>query len=306
MKKILVTGGRGFLGSHLVDQLKGAFSLLTPPKEALDIENYEQLDSFLQEHNPDAIIHLAAVCGGIGANQGSPADFFIRNNLMGINVLKASHSNGIKKLITLGTVCSYPKFTPVPFKEEDIWSGYPEETNAPYGIAKKNLLVGCQAYHEQYGDNFIHLIPVNMYGEYDHFDLQSSHVIPALIRKFHEADENGRGSVTIWGDGSASREFLYAGDCAKAIELALLRYDSPQPVNVGTGIEITIKDLATKIGEMVGFEGYIIYDESKPNGQPRRCLDTARAQKGFGFKAQTSLDEGLRKTYNWYLKNVAN
>ena len=214
------------------------------------------------------------------------------------------HEFKIDKLVTLGSVCSYPKFTPIPFKEEDVWDGYPEETNAPYGMSKKNLLMGCKVFNEQYGSNFIHLLPVNMYGEYDDFDLDKCHVIPALLRKFVDAKEKKLSSVTVWGDGSASREFLYAGDCAKAIHMALSDYNDPAPVNIGTGVEITIKDLTTKIAKIVGFEGAVCYDTSKPNGQPRRCLDITRAQEGFGFKAQTSLDEGLKKTYNWYLKNV--
>jgi GDP-L-fucose synthase len=306
MKKVLITGSKGFLGHHLVNRLKEKYELLTPTSSELDILEREDLDNYVSSLVPDAIIHLAAVCGGIGANQKSPADFFMRNSEMSLNILHTCQLHNIKKLLTLGSVCSYPKFTPVPFKEEDIWNGYPEETNAPYGIAKKNLLVGCQAFNDQYNTNFIHLIPVNMYGEHDHFDLESSHVIPALIRKFHEAKEHNLGKVTIWGDGSASREFLYAGDCSTAIALALEHYDSGEPVNIGTGVEITIKDLVTKIANMVGFSGHIIYDKSKPNGQPRRCLDTTRALDRFGFKAEVSLDEGLQKTYNWYLKNVTN
>ena len=301
MKKILITGSKGFLGQHLVERLKDHYELITPSSSELNMMDVVDLHRHLAESKPDMIIHLAAVCGGIGANQKSPADFFVKNSLMSINVLSMSHHHKIDKLITLGSVCSYPKFTEVPFKEEDIWKGYPEETNAPYGIAKKSLLVGCQAYNEQYGSNFLHLIPVNMYGEYDNFDPESSHVIPALFKKLIEAKENSLPSIEVWGDGSASREFLYAGDCAKAIHLALEKYNSPEPINIGTGKEISIKDLVHLMSEVVGFEGEIIFDSSKPNGQPRRCLDTSKAEKEFDFKAETSLKEGLEKTYNWYI-----
>tara|TARA_R110002020_G_scaffold176222_2_gene368358 strand:- start:928 stop:1863 length:936 start_codon:yes stop_codon:yes gene_type:complete len=302
MKKVLITGSTGFLGHHLVKRLTEKYELLTPSSSELDIQNLVSLKEFIALQKPNIVIHLAAVCGGIGANKKSPADFFLKNSLMSLNILSACNEFKIEKLITLGSVCSYPKFTEVPFKEENIWNGYPEETNAPYGIAKKNLLVGCQAYRDQYGCNFIHLIPVNMYGEYDDFDLESSHVIPALMRKFHHAKTYNLGSVTVWGDGSASREFLYAGDCAEAIEKSLLNYNSSEPVNIGTGSEITIKELATKIAKVVGFEGHIIYDKTKPNGQPRRCLNTTLAKEKFDFTSKTSLDEGLEKTYSWYVQ----
>ena len=308
MKRVLITGSKGFLGPHLVKSLQTNYELLTPSSSQLNLLNEKDLNDYLHRQSnssslPDAIIHLAAVCGGIGANQKSPADFFLQNSLMNLNILKTAHRFNIKKLVTLGSVCSYPKFTPVPFKEEDIWNGYPEETNAPYGIAKKNLLVGCQAFGEQYKSNFIHLIPVNMYGEYDNFDLETSHVIPALLKKFIQAKERGHNSIEVWGDGSASREFLYAGDCAVAIQLALENYNSTDPVNIGTGQEISIKDLVHLIQKITGFEGEITFDTSKPNGQPRRCLDTSKAEKEFGFKAQTSLEEGLRRTYNWYINS---
>ena len=306
MKKILITGSRGFLGQHLVKKLKGKYNLLTPSASQLDVEKINELHNYIPFEEPDAVIHLAAVCGGIGANQKSPADFFMRNSLMSLNILSACSFFKVNKLITLGSVCSYPKFTPVPFKEEDLWDGYPEKTNAPYGIAKKNLLVGCQSYHQQYVNNFIHLIPVNMYGEHDNFDPESSHVIPALLKKFLEAKQTNSPFVEVWGDGSASREFLYAGDCAEAILLALENYDKPDPVNIGTGSEITIKDLVQKIALIVGYEGEIRYDTTKPNGQPRRCLNTTRAKESFGFEARTSLDEGLEKTYKWYVENVRN
>lgn len=301
MEKILITGSKGFLGKHLTELLTGKYKLLTPSKSSLDVASYEDFNNYVLYHKPDYVIHLAAVCGGIGANQKSPADFFVKNSQMSLNVLSVCNNFNIKKLITLGTVCSYPKFTPVPFKEDDIWNGYPEETNAPYGIAKKNLLVGCKAFNDQYGSNFIHLIPVNMYGEYDNFDLEKSHVIPALLKKFIEAKNQGNPFVEVWGDGSASREFLYAGDCAKAIELSIDSYNSPEPMNIGTGKEILIKDLVLLIKNIVGYKGEIKFDESKPNGQPRRCLDTTKAKKELNFTAETNLQEGLEKTYNWYI-----
>jgi len=301
MKKILITGAKGFLGKHVTELLKDKYELLTPSKERLDVTSLKNLNEYIFYHKPDCVIHLAAVCGGIGANQKSPADFFLKNSQMSLNILSSCNILNIKKLITLGSVCSYPKFTPVPFKEEDIWNGYPEETNAPYGIAKKNLLVGCKAYNDQYGSNFIHLIPVNMYGEYDSFDPEKSHVIPALLKKFIEAKERNKPSVTVWGDGSASREFLYAGDCAKAIELSIEGYNSPEPMNIGTGQEISIKDLVVLIKDIVGYQGEVNFDESKPNGQPRRCLDTSKAKKELNFVAETTLEKGLEKTYNWYI-----
>ena len=303
MKKILITGSKGFLGHHLVKRLKESYNLLLPSSSEVNVKDWEKLYGYVSDTAPDTIIHLAAVCGGIGANQKSPADFFWQNSLMALNVLGASSCFKIKKLITLGSVCSYPKFTPVPFKEEDIWNGYPEETNAPYGIAKKNLLVGCRAFNEQHGDNFIHLIPVNMYGEHDNFDPQSSHVIPALLRKFIEGKENNSSHIKVWGDGSASREFLYAGDCAEAIALAIENYNSPEPLNIGTGKEILIKDLVHMIRDVVGFKGEVVFDPTKPNGQPRRCLDTSRAKKELNFTATTSFEEGLLKTYNWYINS---
>ena len=306
MKKVLITGSTGFLGQHLVKRLRGDYELLTPTSSELNILHQKDLEDYVANLLPDVIIHLAAVCGGIGANQKSPADFFLQNSLMSLNILNTAHRFNVGKLVTLGSVCSYPKFTPVPFKEEDIWNGYPEETNAPYGIAKKYLLVGCKAFSDQYGSNFIHLIPVNMYGEYDSFDLETSHVIPALMKKFIEAKEKGCPFIEVWGDGSASREFLYAGDCAVAIQLALQNYNSPEPVNIGTGHEISINDLVYLIRDVVGFKGDIIFDPSKPNGQPRRCLDTSRAERELSFKAKTSLEEGLKRTYHWYNNLHAN
>jgi len=309
---ILITGSNGFLGSHLVNfinkkiseqksSLSEAYKLFTPSKDELDCLHYADLHFYCHENKIDAIIHLAAECGGIGINQKKPADFFLNNAQMSLNILKVTNKLKISKTVTLGTVCSYPKDTPVPFQEKDLWNGYPEETNAPYGIAKKNLLVGAQAFSQQYGDNIIHLIPVNMYGEYDHFDLENSHVIPAMLRKFHEAKIGNKKSVDLWGDGSASREYLYAGDCAEAIWSAFLYYNKTDPVNIGASKETTIKELAEQVKKLVGYEGQIIWDTSKPNGQPRRCLDTSKAEKEFCFKAQTSLEEGLEKTYNWFI-----
>ncbi len=323
---ILLTGANGFLGTHLVDKIAdkiGAanelvrqhfeingyddtkiYKLFTPRSYQLNCLEYRDLYHCCHSNNIDIIIHLAAECGGIGINQRKPADFFLHNAQMSLNVLRVAHELSVKKLVTIGTVCSYPKNTPVPFKEEDLWNGYPEETNAPYGLAKKNLLIGCQAFASQYSSNFIHLIPVNMYGEHDHFSLEDSHVIPAMLRKFHEAKEAEDPSVTLWGDGSASREFLYAGDCAEAIWKAVETYNQPDPINIGASKETTIKELAAIIQKLTKFNGKIIWDSSKPNGQPRRCLDTTKAKEAFDFEAKTTLEEGIRKTYDWYLENI--
>ncbi len=323
---ILLTGANGFLGTHLVDKIAdkiGAanelvrqhfeingyddtkiYKLFTPRSYQLNCLEYRDLYHYCHSNNIDIIIHLAAECGGIGINQRKPADFFLHNAQMSLNVLRVAHELSVKKLVTIGTVCSYPKNTPVPFKEEDLWNGYPEETNAPYGLAKKNLLIGCQAFASQYSSNFIHLIPVNMYGEHDHFSLEDSHVIPAMLRKFHEAKEAEDPSVTLWGDGSASREFLYAGDCAEAIWKAVETYNQPDPINIGASKETTIKELAAIIQKLTKFNGKIIWDSSKPNGQPRRCLDTTKAKEAFDFEAKTTLEEGIRKTYDWYLENI--
>ena len=315
---ILLTGSTGFLGHHLVDKItheieeinkqknydgEDIYQLFAPPSAEMDCLKYDEVYYYCLYNDIDSIIHLAAECGGIGINQRKPADFFLNNVEMSLNVLKVSHELNLKKTVTLGTVCSYPKHTPVPFKEEDLWNGYPEETNAPYGLAKKNLLVGAQALSQQYGHNIIHLIPVNMYGEHDHFDLENSHVIPAMLRKFHEAKVNKDPAVCLWGDGSASREFLYAGDCADAIWKAFSTYDKPDPINIGAAKETSIKELAETVKKLVGYEGEITWDVSRPNGQPRRCLDTSKAKEQFGFEAKTSLEEGLKKTYNWYTAN---
>ena len=311
IKSILITGAHGFLGKHLVEEIarqipksNNQYNFYMPRSHEMNCLDYQDFHDFVEKNYIDAVIHLAAQCGGIGANKEKPGDFFLNNAIMGINLLKIAKTLKLKKVLTLGTVCSYPKFTPVPFKEEDLWSGYPEETNAPYGFAKKNLLVGGEALSRQYGLNFVHLIPVNMYGEYDNFDLETSHVIPAMIRKFHEAKIKNEPSVTLWGDGSPSREFLYAGDCAKAILSAFESYDKPDPINIGAGLETNMKDLATKIKDIIEYKGEIIWDTNKPNGQPRRSLDTTKAEKGFGFKAATSLDEGLKQTCEWYLKGI--
>lgn len=307
--EVLVTGGGGFLGKHLVSELgeRGhrVTLLFRGSEEGQDLTNAEWTrDAFRHAGAPDAVVHLAAKCGGIGANRARPGEFFRDNMLMGIHAIDAALRCGIGKFVCVGTVCAYPKFTPVPFKEDDIWNGYPEETNAPYGLAKKMLMVMLQAYRQQYGMNGIYLIPVNLYGPGDNFDLESSHVIPALIRKFHEAVQKRHDVVECWGTGSASREFLYVKDAARAIVDGLERYDDPDPVNIGSGSEITIRDLTEKIASMTGFKGEIAWDPSKPDGQPRRCLDVSRAWDRLCFKAETGLDEGLRKTYLWYIESL--
>lgn len=302
--KVLVTGGKGFLGRHVVAEL------MTRKHEVDVIAGYNltsQVDSgevFLYRQ-PDAVVHLAAVCGGIGANMKWPGRFFRDNLLMGVNMIDEALGAHVKKFVCVGTICAYPKFTPVPFREEDLWGGYPEETNAPYGIAKKALLVMLQAYRKQYGFNGIYLLPVNLYGPGDHFSLDDSHVIPAMIRKFDTAKDKGFGSVQLWGTGSASREFLYVKDAARGIVDALERYDGEDPVNLGNGQEHTIRDLAEKIKAVVGFGGTIEWNPGKPDGQPRRCLDTSRAKELFGFEASTPFDCGLRETYDWWLNNKA-
>jgi GDP-L-fucose synthase len=302
-QKIVVTGGAGFLGSHIAEELRraGCKDPVVVRSRDFDLTSAEAADSLLRNMRPDVLIHAAAVVGGIGANRARPGDFFYLNAIMGIQVLEAARRYGVAKTVVLGTICSYPKFTPVPFREEDLWDGYPEETNAPYGIAKKALLVQCQAYRQQYGMNAIFLMPVNLYGPRDNFDPDSSHVIPALIRKCADAVEEGRDEIVCWGDGSASREFLYVEDCAAGIVAATQRYDQGAPVNLGSGREIRILELASLIADITGFRGRILWDGSKPNGQPRRCLDILRAHREFGFRARTNLKDGLRKTVEWYL-----
>jgi GDP-L-fucose synthase len=301
-KRVCVTGGAGFLGSFVVEKLrqKGANQIFIPLFEQYNLVEQDSVRRMLDDARPDIIIHLAAQVGGIGANRDHPAEFFYNNLMMGVQLMHLAWQARVEKLVAIGTVCAYPKFTPVPFKETDLWDGYPEETNAPYGLAKKMLLVQSQAYRQQYGFNSIFLLPVNLYGPGDNFDPESSHVIPALIRKCIEAKESGQNEVMIWGDGSPTREFLYVEDAAEGILLAAERYNLSDPVNLGSGFEIPIKVLAEKIARLCGFSGRLIFDTSKPNGQPRRALDTSRALQSFGFKAQVDFETGLRNTIEWY------
>jgi GDP-L-fucose synthase len=303
---VLVTGGSGFLGSHLVERLQADGSEpFVARHDDYDLTVPDDAERLFADANPDLVFHLAAEVGGIGANMASPGRYWYANLMMGTHVLEASRRAGVSKLVLVGTICSYPKFAPVPFREEDLWNGYPEETNAPYGVAKKALLVGAQAYREQYGLNTVFLLPVNLYGPRDNFDLENSHVIPALIRKMLEAEAGGQDEVVLWGDGSPTREFLYVEDCASALQLAAERYDGPEPVNLGTGEEISIRELATLIADETGFDGEIVWDTSKPNGQPRRKLDTSRAEQLFGFQAETPFSQGIKKTVAWYRDRVA-
>lgn len=303
-KRIVVTGGAGFLGTHLSAQLKsaGCRSVFSPTRSQYDLTRIDAVERLFSDYRPQILIHLAAVVGGIGANRANPGSFFYANAIMGIQLLEAARTYRVEKSVVLGTICAYPKFTPLPFREEDLWNGYPEETNAPYGLAKKMLLVQCQAYREQYGMNAIFLLPVNLYGPGDNFDPESSHVIPALIRKCVEAVRDGKDEIVLWGDGSPTREFLYVEDAAHGILLATRFYDKSPPINLGSGMEITIRDLAMTIARMTGFTGRIMWDASQPNGQPRRCLDVTRAESEFGFRAATPFEDGLRKTIDWYLE----
>ena len=301
-RRVMVTGGAGFLGRSVVRRLEagGVRDIFVPRSAEYDLRTAEGVADALADGRPEVVIHLAAVVGGIGANRENPGRFFYENAAMGIALMEQSRTAGVEKFVQIGTVCSYPKFTPVPFREDDLWSGYPEETNAPYGVAKKMLLVQGQAYRQQYGFNVIHLIPVNLYGPGDNFDPASSHVIPALIKKCVDARDAGADHIEVWGTGSASREFLYVDDAAEGIVLATERYDDPEPVNLGVGREITIRDLVELIVEITGFRGEIRWDASKPDGQPRRALDTSRARERFGFEARTSFEDGLRATVDWY------
>ena len=300
-RRVCVTGGTGFLGSYVLEGLRrrAPAQIVAPSSQEFNLVEPGAARRLLAEAKPDLVIHLAANVGGIGANRVHPAEFFHDNLMMGVQMLHESWKAGVGKFVAIGTVCAYPKFTPIPFREEDLWNGYPEETNAPYGLAKKMLLVQAQSYRTQYGFNSIYLIPVNLYGPRDNSDLETSHVIPALIRKFLEAQQSGADSVVVWGDGTPTREFLFAEDAAEGILLASERYDAGDPVNLGSGQEVSIRDLAAHIGRLVGFGGRILWDTTKPNGQPRRALDTSRARERFGFVAQTSLDDGLRRTVDW-------
>jgi GDP-L-fucose synthase len=300
-KRLVVTGGAGFLGSHVVRDLeaRGA-EVVVPRKREFDLVERDACRRLVEKVRPAAVVHLAARVGGIGANRENPGSFFFDNLMMGVQLVEECRLAGVAKVVTVGTICSYPKLTPVPFREEDLWGGYPEETNAPYGLAKKMLLVQGQAYRQQYGMNVVHLLPVNLYGPGDNFDPASSHVIPALIKKFQDAMDAGLDHVEVWGTGKASREFLYVEDAARGIGLATASYDGADPVNLGAGFEILIRDLAELVGRLMGFQGEVRWDPTKPDGQPRRSLDTSRAERLFGFRAATSFEDGLERTIAWY------
>lgn len=304
-KKIVVTGGSGFLGSHVVDKLiqRGCNKIFVPRSKDYDLRTEQGINKLFKDVRPDIIIHLAAVVGGIGANRENPGKFFYDNLIMGTQLIEQSRLNDVEKFIAIGTICAYPKYTPVPFKESDLWIGYPEETNAPYGLAKKMMLVQSLAYREQYGFNSIHLLPVNLYGPRDNFDPVTSHVIPALIKKCIDAKKNKDKVIEVWGTGEATREFLFVEDAAEGIVMATENYNKSEPVNLGSGYEISIKDLVAKIIDITEFKGEVVWDRNKPDGQPRRCLDTSLAYQEFRFRAKTEFDEGLRKTIDWYLMN---
>ena len=306
-KKVVVTGGAGFLGSFVVEKLRqrGCREIVVPRSKDYNLVEMEMVKRLYKDSQPDMVIHLAARVGGIGANQANPGKFFYDNLMMGAQLMEIGRQVGLKKFIATATICAYPKFTPVPFKEENLWNGYPEEINAPYGLAKKTLLVQSQAYRQQYGFNSVVLFPVNLYGPRDNFDLETSHVIPALIKKCLKGKVDAEPSITVWGTGTPTREFLYVEDAAEGILLAAEYYDKSEPVNLGAGFEISIHDLVDLIVKLTGFSGKIVWDTSKPDGQPRRCLDTARAFKEFGFKAKTSFEDGLRKTIEWYREEVS-
>jgi GDP-L-fucose synthase len=301
-KRICVTGGAGFLGSFVVEKLRarGCGDIFVPRKRDYDLTSQAAIARLMADARPEVLFHLAASVGGIGANRDNPGRFFYENAIMGIELIEQARRAGVEKTVVAGTICAYPKFTPVPFSEDDLWNGYPEETNAPYGVAKKALLVQCQAYREQYGMRAIYLLPVNLYGPRDNFDLRTSHVIPALIRKCEQARKDGAAEIVVWGDGTPTREFLYAEDAAEGLVTAAERYDKPDPVNLGSGEEISIAELTSLTARLCGFEGAIRYDPTQPNGQPRRRLDTRRAMAEFGWRAGTTLEEGIRKTIDWY------
>ena len=302
---VILTGGAGFLGSYVLERLRerGCGTVTVPRSREYDLTDPANISGLLKKKDATMVIHLAARVGGIGANRKNPGRFFYENLAMGCNLMEQARLHGVPKFVGIGTICSYPKYTPVPFREESLWDGYPEETNAPYGLAKKMLLVQSQSYRQQYGYNSIFLLPVNLYGPRDNFDPESSHVIPALIRKCFEAIQNNESSIVCWGDGTPTREFLYADDCAEGILLAAEHYNSDQPVNLGSGMEISIKELVQKISKLTDFRGKIEWDTSKPNGQLRRCLDVSRAKKLFGFAAKVNFDDGLKNTVEWYQQN---
>ncbi len=304
--RALVTGGGGFLGSHLVARLeRDGLEPFVARSAAYDLTAAADVEQLFRDARPELVFHLAAEVGGIGANRANPGRYWYANLIMGAHILEASRRAGVRKLVLLGTICSYPKLAPLPFREDDLWNGYPEETNAPYGVAKKALLVGAQAYREQYGLTTVYLLPVNLYGPRDNFDLESSHVIPALIRKMLEARDSGEREVVVWGDGSPTREFLYVDDCAEGIVFAAERYEGPEPVNLGTGEEVSIRKLAGLIAGATGYEGEIVWDTGRPNGQPRRRLDVSRAEELFGFRARVPLHEGIARTVEWYVASGA-
>jgi GDP-L-fucose synthase len=304
-QRIVLTGGAGFVGSVVLAKLRerGYRDVVVIRRKDYDLTSEAAVERMYVDLKPTAIMHLAAEVGGIGANRDNPGRYFFANMAMGLHLLEGARRHGLRKFLQVGTICAYPKFTPVPFKEDDLWNGYPEETNAPYGIAKKALLVMCQAYRQQYGLDAIYLLPVNLYGPGDNFDLHTSHVIPALIRKCVEATQRGEKRIVAWGTGGASREFLYVNDCAEGLVLAMEKYESPEPMNLGSGREITIRALTELVAKLAGFDGQIIWDPSKPDGQPRRCLDVQRASAAIDFRAQTTLEDGLGKTIDWFIKN---
>lgn len=306
--RFLVTGGAGFLGTHVCALLRARGvrddRLIVPRRATCDLTREENVERLYRASRPDVVVHLAAEVGGIGANRANPGRFFHSNLAMGLHLVEGARKFKVSRFVQVGTICAYPKFTPVPFREAELWAGYPEETNAPYGIAKKSLLVMCQAYREQYGLDAIYVLPVNLYGPHDHFDLETSHVIPAIIRKCIEARQRGQREIVCWGDGSPTREFLYVEDAADGLVRSMERYASPEPVNLGSGQEISIRALTELIARLTGFDGAIRWDPSRPNGQPRRCLDVSRARECFGFEARTTLEEGLRRTIAWYESSI--